>query len=68
MAEKSDGGDENRMLCIPSDANVVGTAEIGEGSLPSPEKGCGFECCTFLDNSGTTSTSSQWWDFSSLEI
>ncbi|PIN04145.1 hypothetical protein CDL12_23320 [Handroanthus impetiginosus] len=58
-------------LCIPNDisrkadfleeeADVLNMVQLAEGSLASPENGCSFDSCTFLDN---TSNSPQWWDF-----
>ncbi|KAK6122542.1 hypothetical protein DH2020_020381 [Rehmannia glutinosa] len=60
-------------LCMPScsdlngkvdyleqETDVLNMARIVEGSLASPENGCSFESCTFLDNTGS---GPQWWDF-----
>lgn len=53
-------------LCMPScsglngkvdyleeEADVLNFVQIPEGSLASPENGCSFESCTFLDNTGS---------------
>ncbi|KAI3453318.1 hypothetical protein Pfo_009981 [Paulownia fortunei] len=60
-------------LCMPScsdlnrkvdyleeETDVLNMAHIAEGSLASPENGCSFESCTFLDNTGS---GAQWWGF-----
>ncbi|KAG6405423.1 hypothetical protein SASPL_133012 [Salvia splendens] len=60
-------------LCMPSceelngrvdyleeEAGVLNIAQIAESSLTSPENGCSFESCNFLDNTGANA---QWWDF-----
>ncbi|KAL7149793.1 hypothetical protein ABFS83_05G064400 [Erythranthe nasuta] len=43
-------------------ADILNMAEIAEDSLASPENGCSFDSCAFLDNTAA-GTTSQWWDF-----
>ncbi|KAL8053308.1 hypothetical protein ABFX02_05G062200 [Erythranthe guttata] len=43
-------------------ADILNMAEFAEDSLlASPENGCSFDSCAFLDN--TAGSTSQWWDF-----
>ncbi|EYU33472.1 hypothetical protein MIMGU_mgv1a024502mg [Erythranthe guttata] len=45
-------------------ADILNMAEIAEDSLlASPENGCSFDSCAFLDNTAAGGTTSQWWDF-----
>ncbi|XP_073303239.1 homeobox-leucine zipper protein ATHB-7-like [Primulina huaijiensis] len=52
--------DAGKTVDYMEENGFLNMANVAQDSLTSPDNGCSFDSCTFLDDPGY---SSQWWDF-----
>lgn len=57
--------DAGKTVDYMEETDFLNMADIAQYSLTSPDNGCNFDFCTFLDNPGY---SAQWRDSSNFEL